>query len=317
MSPRVLFIGTSEFAAPSLEAVAAMPDARVVAVVTQPDRPKGRGRAPAESPVKQAAARLGLPVLQPDRVRARTFLREARALAPDLIALASFGQIIPAALLDLPPLGPVNVHASLLPAYRGAAPIQRALLAGEARTGVTTMWMEPTLDTGDILLSRQVEIAPDDDAGSLTDRLAREGADLLVETIRLLRDGSCPRTPQSDAHATWAPAIESRDAEVRWFEAACAVRNRVRAMSPRPGAVAALAGRRLKLWRADAEDGAAGGAPGEVLAVTRDGVVVATGVGVVTLREVQPENGRRMAASDWARGARVAPGACFHPSGEL
>jgi len=317
VSLRILFFGTSEFAAPSLEALAAMPDARVVAVVTQPDRPKGRGRAPSESPVKQTARRLGLPVLQPERVRSRRFLEEARALEPDLLALASFGQIIPAALLDMPPLGPVNVHASLLPAYRGAAPIQRALLAGEERTGVTTMWMEPTLDTGDILLCREVEIAPDDDAGSLTERLARVGAELLVETVRLLRDGECPRTPQDPSRATWAPAIEPADAVVRWDEPAQTVRNRVRAMSPRPGAVTALAGRKMKLWRVDASEGAAAAAPGEVLAVSRDGVTVAAGAGVVTLREVQPESGRRMAASDWARGARLTPGARFEIVKEL
>ena len=311
---RVLFLGTSEFAVPILEALVADASTDVLAVVTQPDRPQGRGRHVAESPVKRAAAAHDLPVLQPPRVRDRAFLDTVGCMRPDALALAAFGQIIPRALLDLPRLGPINVHASLLPAYRGAAPIQHAILNGEAVSGVTTMWMDATLDTGDILLARQVAVSDEDTTGTLTERLASAGASLLLETLRLLADGRCPRTPQDHAFATYAPAILPADSVIRWDEPAVRVRDRIRAMAPRPGAITAVHGRRVKLWRAEAlRDGA--GEPGRVRAVTREGVEVEAASGVVILREAQPENGRRMAATDWARGARLAMGDRFDAPG--
>jgi methionyl-tRNA formyltransferase len=304
---RVLFFGTAEFAVASLERLLEDRRFEVVAVVTQPDRLQGRGRRMVFSPVKQAALQVGLPVLQPQRVRSADFLEQARSLQPDVLALAAFGQIIPQSLLDLPPLGPINVHGSLLPAYRGAAPIQHALWNGETTTGVTTMWMEAALDTGDILLQREVPIEPDDTTGTLTPKLAEVGAQLLVETLVLLERGACPRIPQDHARATYAPAITPEDSRVRWEEPAERVRNRIRALSPRPGVFATFRGKRIKLWRAQVEPQRTG-EPGRVLAVTRDGVTVGTGAAAVTLQEVQPESGRRMAASDWARGARVSVG---------
>ncbi len=306
---RVLFFGTSEFAVPSLEALAR--DARfdVIAVVTQPDRAKGRGRHLAVSPVKAAAERLGLPVMQPRRVRSAAFLETARSLAPDVLALASYGQIIPPALLELAPLGPINVHGSLLPAYRGAAPIQRAILAGEAVTGVTTMWMDQTLDTGDMLLRCDEPIRDDDDSDSLTQRLAERGAELLVETLIGLGHGTCPRTPQDHTLATHAPAILPEDAALSWGESAAAIRNRVRAMAPRPGAFTMLRGHVLKVWKCELAE--VGGSPGEVAAVTKRGVEVAAGAGGLRLLEVQAEGSRRMPAADWARGARLEPGERF------
>jgi methionyl-tRNA formyltransferase len=312
---RVLFFGTSDFAVPSLDALVACPEVEVVAVVTQPDRPQGRGRQLATSPVKRAAVAHDLPVIQPPRVRARSFREQVAALRPDALALAAFGQLIPPALLDLPPLGPINVHGSLLPAYRGAAPIQQAILNGEERTGVTTMWMDATLDTGDVLLARAVAISPDDTTGTLTERLANAGANLLIETLRLLRDGRCPRAAQNHILATYAPAIEPADAVVHWNEPATRVRDRIRAMAPRPGAVTSIRGRRLKLWLAEARPGV-GNTPGCVLAVARDGVEVAAGEGILLLREVQAENSRRMPASDWARGARIAAGDAFEACAE-
>lgn len=307
---RVLFFGTSEFAVPSLRALARDARFEVVAVVTQPDRARGRGRQVGQSPVKEVAQVLGLPVLQPARVRSADFLAEAASLRPDALALAAYGQIIPRALLELAPLGPVNLHGSLLPAYRGAAPIQRAILAGERATGITTMLMDETLDTGDILLRCEAPIYDEDDAGSLTARLAERGADLLVETLVRLSEGACPRTPQDHSAATYAPAIRPEDAVIRWEEPADVTRNRVRALSPRPGAVAALNGRRVKIWRAEPAEGPADD-PGRIVAIGRGGVEVATGAGRIRVVEVQPEGGKRMAAADWARGARVRPGDRF------
>jgi len=313
---RVVFFGTAEFAVPSLEALLhAGHD--VLAVVTQPDKPQGRGRQLAASPVKKAVEARGLPLLQPRRVRSEMFLEKMRALAPDALALAAFGQIIPQALLDLPPLGPINVHGSLLPKYRGAAPIQRAIMAGEIVTGITTMWMDATLDTGDILLAASLPIAPDDTAGTLTPKLADLGARLLVETLAGLAAGTLPRRPQDHSQATFAPAITPEDGILRWEETAEAIRNRIRGVSPRPGAFAAIKGKRVKIWSAEIAAPSSGAvAPGTVQEISKTpaGVRVAAGDGTtLLLTEAQPENGRRMSAADWARGLRLAPGDSFTP----
>ena len=311
---RVLFIGTAEFAVPSLEALAESGRYEVLAVVTQPDRPQGRGLKVAYSPVKHAALRLGLPVFQPKRVRSERFLQEARALEPEALALAAFGQIIPQPLLDLPPKGPVNVHGSLLPAYRGAAPIQHAIMKGETVTGVTTMWMDATLDTGDILLQREVPIDPEDTTGTLIPKVASAGAELLLHTLDRMQEGTCPRIPQEDEMASYAPAITPADSAVRWEEPATRIRNRVRALSPRPGAFVSFRGRRIKLWRV-ALNPQQSREPGEVVTAGREsatsGVVVGTGNGSIELLEVQPENARRMAGAEWARGVRVLAGDRF------
>jgi len=312
---KILFFGTAEFAVPSVEALVASGRHEILAVVTQPDKPSGRGQQVSASPVKRAALEMGLGVDQPKRVRGEAFLERARELRPDALALAAFGQIIPQALLDLPPFGPINVHGSLLPAHRGAAPIQHAILNGEKETGVTTMWMDATLDTGDMLLKRVVPIEEDDTAGTLTPKMAEAGAELLIETLDLLAEGRCPRIPQDHALATFAPPITPEDSLVRWEETAERCRNRIRAMSPRPGAFAVFKGRRVKLWKAITLPGERG-EPGVVRAVTKEGVAVGTGQGVLLLTEVQPENSRRMSAADWARGARIAPGDRFDPANE-
>jgi len=309
---RVLFFGTAEFAVPSLDALIAAGHT-VLAVVTQPDRPQGRGKQVVPSPVKRSAAARGLPVLQPRRVRAESFIEQARALAPDVLALAAFGQIVPQALLDLPPLGPINVHGSLLPKYRGAAPIQRAIMAGETEAGVTTMWMDATLDTGDMLLARSAPIDPDDTAGTLTPRLAALGAELLVETLRGLAAGTLPRRKQDDSLATLAPAIKPEDGYVEWGELAEEIRNRIRGVSPKPGAFTAFQGRHLKILAVQAA-GESELAPGTVARISKNpaGIVVAAGGGTALLvTDVQPESRNRMPAADWARGARIAPGSLF------
>lgn len=310
---RTVFFGTAEFAVPSLEALSAAGH-EILAVVTQPDKPQGRGMRLAASPVKKAAERMELPILQPRRVRAESFLAQMRALAPEALALAAFGQIIPQALLDIPPLGPINVHGSVLPKYRGAAPIQRALMAGETEAGVTTMWMDATLDTGDILLAASLPIAPDDTAGSLIPKLADLGARLLAKTLDGLAAGTLQRRPQDHSQATYAPAIQPEDGLVRWEEPAPITCNRIRGVTPKPGAFASIKGRRVKLWSAVAAPDADGAAAGSVLMLSKDppGVVVAAGAATaVRIVEAQPENGRRMPAADWARGLRLAPGDRF------
>lgn len=292
----------------------------ILAVVSQPDKPQGRGMQMAASPVKKAAERLGLPILQPRRVRAASFVEKMRELRPDVLALAAFGQIIPQDLLDIPPLGPINVHGSLLPKYRGAAPIQRAVMAGDAETGVTTMRMEAALDTGDMLLKATLPIGPDDTSGTLFPRLAELGAALLLETLDGLANGTITRIPQDDAQMTLAPMITPEDSVLNWSETAQAIDCRIRGLSPKPGVFAKVEingqAKRVKIWSAKpAETGAAPDAePGTLLAIakTPPALLVAAGGGTVArVLEAQPENGKRMAAAEWARGARLKVGDRF------
>lgn len=308
---RTVFFGTADFAVPCLMALLEAGH-EVLAVVTQPDKPQGRGMQLAFSPVKRAAERHGLPVLQPRRVRAAAFIAKMRDLQPDVLTLAAFGQIVPQELLDLPPLGPINVHGSLLPKYRGAAPIQRAIMAGEAETGVTTMWMAATLDTGDMLLARSLPIAPEDTAGTLFPKLAGLGADLLVETLQGLASNTLPRRPQDDALATYAPALTPEDGHLHWSEPALALHNRIRGVSPRPGAFTEFNGRRVKVWASlVAPDPSEPVPPGTILGFSKHpaGLLVAAGNNTaLLLTEMQPDSGKRMPADAWARGLRLAAG---------
>lgn len=311
---RIVFMGTADFAVPSLQALVNAGH-EVLAVVTQPDKPQGRGQRLIASPIKIVAEHLGLPVLQPRRVRAESFQAKMCAMQPDVFAVAAFGQIIPQTLLDLPRLAPINVHGSLLPKYRGAAPIQRAIMEGETEIGVATMWMDATLDTGDILLMEALPVGMDDTAGTLTPRLAELGAKLLLETLQRLTDGTLVRAPQEGSHATLAPMIFPEDGRIRWSETAHLVSARVRGVNPKPGAFAEIEGKRVKIWMALPTDKSAGAdLPGTLLGFQKSpqGVLVACGEeSVVLLTEAQPENGKRMGASDWARGLRLTPGARF------
>ena len=318
---RIVFFGTAEFAVPSLEALARAGH-EILAVVSQPDKPQGRGMQVSASPVKKAAERLGLPILQPRRVRAASFVEKMREMRPDALALAAFGQIIPQDLLDVPLLGPINVHGSLLPKYRGAAPIQRAIMAGDAQTGVTTMRMEAALDTGDMLLKATLPIGPDDTSGTLFPKLAELGAALLLETLEGLANGTLPRIPQDDAQATLAPMITAEDSVLNWKETAGQIDCRIRGLSPRPGVFATIEingqAKRVKIWNAkSAEPGGEterGAAPGTILAIEKNppALLVAAGNGTVArILEAQPENGKRMAAAEWARGARLKAGDRF------
>jgi len=307
---RVLFFGTSPFAVPTLQALHdAVPRHAVLGVVTQPDRPTGRGMRVSISPVKERAIALGYPLFQPERVRRKPFPAEVAALNPDVLVVVSFGQIIPQSILDLPPFGGVNVHASLLPRWRGAAPIHHALLAGDAETGVATMRMEATLATGPVYRVAREPIRSEDTVGTLEPRLAALGAPLLVETLDRLEDGTLTAVPQGEEGVTYAPPVTR---EMGYLdpraEGAEAMARRVRAMSPRPGALVSLGGKTLKVWEARSDVLPADTPPGTVAAARKDGIMVSTIDGTLLLIRVQPENRGAMSAADYARGARLAPG---------
>ncbi len=308
---RVLFFGTSPFAVPTLQALhdAALRHT-ILAVVTQPDRPAGRGMKLQVSPVKERALALGYEVLQPEKVRRKPFPAEVEALAPDALVVVSFGQIIPQKLLDLPRFGGINVHASLLPRWRGAAPIHHAILAGDAETGVATMQMEATLDTGPVYLEAREPILPDDTVATLEPRLAAQGARLLVETLDRLEAGGLTPTPQDAAGMTYASPVTRADGLLDpAAEPAAVLERRVRGTSPRPGAFLDLAGKPIKVLEARVETDAGGAAPGTVAALTREGIRIAAADNTaLLLTRVQPASRGAMAAADFARGARLAVG---------
>jgi methionyl-tRNA formyltransferase len=307
----VIFAGTSEFAVPTLEALIASPY-EVVAVITQPDKPKGRGREVRMPPVKVVALAHSIPVLQPEKIRDPASIAEIEAFGPvGAMVVAAYGQIVPPDLLSWPGRGCVNVHGSILPKYRGAAPIQHAIIAGETQTGVTTMLMDEGLDTGDILLQEAVEIYPNENAGELTQRLALLGARLLIRTLDGLEDGTIAPIPQDNDLATIARSLKRDAGAVDWSRAADDIVNLIRGCTPRPGAFTKLGGTQVKVWNATvAERDGQVGEPGEILGVDKDGIVVVAGSGSVRLTEVQPESRKKMSAADFARG-RVKPGQRF------
>ncbi len=310
LTMRIVFMGTSPFAVPSLAQLFASPDYDVAAVVTQPDRPHGRGGHASASPVKVEALKLGIPVLQPEKVRAKEFVTHVRELAPDAIVVAAFGQLIPQRLLDVPPLGNINVHGSLLPRWRGAAPMQYALMHGDAETGVTTMQMDAGLDTGDILMTAALPLTDEDNLDSVETKLAELGADLLIKTLEALARGDCPRTPQDDALVTQAPSLPPDVGELDWTRPARDLHNLVRGVTPKPGAYGYWDAKRLKILRTAAVDDNAI-EPGVVQSIDAQGITIGTGKGALRLLEVQPESRSRMPASAWARGARITPGLSF------
>jgi methionyl-tRNA formyltransferase len=302
----VVFMGTSTFAVPALERLLASRHA-VVAVATQPDRPQGRGRRIAASPVKQVAAAQRLRILQPRRASDPQLLAELTSLAPQVIVVAAYGQLLRPALLAIPPLGCVNVHASLLPKYRGAAPINWALICGEPVTGVTIMLIDETLDTGPILLQSKLAIDPSDDAGTLQERLAVCGAETLLQALDGMESGSLKPIPQDHAQATYAPKLSKEDGVIVWRRSANALAHLIRGVTPWPGAVTAHQGKPLRVWRAIPMAMAGTGTPGRVATVDKRGIWVETGDGALLLVEVQPANGRRMAAAAYARGHGLRP----------
>jgi len=304
---RLVFAGTPDPAVPSLQRLLASPRHDVVAVVTRPDARAGRGRQPAQSPVKQLAGQAGVPVLQPARPSEPEFLDALGAMAPDCCPVVAYGALVPPAALAVPRLGWVNLHYSLLPAWRGAAPVQHALLAGDEITGATTFLLEQGLDTGPVFGVVTEQVRPTDTAGDLLDRLSRSGADLLVATLDALEDGELVAQPQPPDGVSLAPKLTPEDARVRWDEPAMAVDRRIRACTPAPGAWTTFRGARVKLAPVVPQPDNVPGAPGS-LEVTRGSVLVAAVGGFVELGVVQPAGKGPMPAADWARGVRPQPG---------
>ncbi|MBW8074643.1 MAG: methionyl-tRNA formyltransferase [Metallibacterium scheffleri] len=302
---RLVFAGTPAFAVPCLETCLRTEGARVVAVCTQPDRPAGRGRTLTESPVKQAALAAGVPVLQPESMKPRAVQEQLAALAPDLLVVVAYGLILPRAVLALPRQGCWNVHASLLPRWRGAAPIQRALAAGDTETGVCLMRMEAGLDSGPVLLRATTPITTEDTGGSLHERLAQLGARLLAQGLTRLRDGSLPvAQPQPAEGVTYAHKLDKAEALLDFGKPAVELARLVRAFDPWPVAEATIAGERVRLWRTLALPAAPtrGVAPGAVVATAAEGIDLATGAGVLRVLELQRPGGRRMHARIYLNG---------------
>jgi methionyl-tRNA formyltransferase len=307
---RIVFMGTPEFAVPSLEALLKSDD-EVVGIVTQPDRPKGRGQVLTPPPIKLIAQREGIPSLQPVKIRVPEFLTALAAWKPDLIAVTAYGRILHSPILTLPPMGCVNVHGSLLPKYRGAAPVQWAVINGETETGITTMMMDEGMDTGAMLLQESLPIFSEDTAGSLAPRLAALGGRLLVETIARLKAGTITPQPQNHALATLAPPLKKEDGAIDWAMSASNIANRVRGLSPWPGAYTYIGSERWMVWSATQSPGKPDVVPGTIIEVTKQSIQVATGDGVLALKEIQPSNSKRLIVAQYLAGHRVSAGQRF------
>lgn len=314
-------MGTPAFAVPSLNALLAHGE-NIVAVVTQPDRPSGRGRKLAPPPVKEVALQAAIPVLQPQKIKGEDFLARLRSFLPDLIVVAAFGRILPGHLLHMPPLGTINVHGSLLPKYRGAAPVQWALLKGETTTGITIMQMDEGLDTGDILFTEKIAIDPEDTAGSLMVKLAELGGHALVKAIDLLREGKIVRIKQDNSLATLAPPLSKDMGRINWTESAAAISRLIRGLDPWPATYTMAEGTRMRLFAPKVIDSPAecksieqhltergmAIAPGTICLTGQEGLVIATGSKFLLIREVQPEGGRRMTVDSYLRGHPLKEG---------
>jgi len=307
---RTVFMGTPEFALPTLTGLltAGLP---VIGVYTQPDRPSGRGKQLTPPPVKQLAASHSIPVFQPLKLRLPEVVAQLQELAPDLIVVVAYGQILPKSVLDIPKYGCINVHASLLPRWRGAAPINHAIMAGDTETGVTTMYMDVGLDTGDMLVKRVTPIGPLETAGDLHDRLAHLGREAMTETIARLCVGTLVREPQDDALSCYAPLLKKEHGCLDWSRSATELHNLVRGLDPWPGAYTQFAGEPLKLACTRPGDAAHTAVSGTVLGVDADGLRIACGQGVLSVGELQLPGRKRLSAADFLRGCPLPPGTCF------
>ena len=304
---RILFIGTGEIGVPALRALRESPEHELIGVVTQPDKPVGREQRITAPPIKEPVATAGVPILQPQRIKTPAAIEQLQALHPDVILVMAYGQILPRAVLDIPRLACLNLHASLLPRWRGAAPIQAAIAAGDTKTGITVMYMDEGLDTGDVLLRREIEIDPSETGGSLHDRLGEIAPAALLEALNLLANGSAPRTPQDSTAATHAPKLNRESGRIDWSEPAETIERRIRAYNPWPGASTSVTTaedkpRTLKIFAASVVE--KHGAPGTILQSDGHDLVVATGDRALSLQELQLDGKRRMSAADFIRGNR-------------
>lgn len=310
---RVVFIGSGEIGVPTLQALLRSDEHQLAAIVTQPDKPVGRDQRIEPPAIKKALAGRKIPILQPARIKDRKSIEEISALSPEVIVVMAYGQILPHGILEAPRVACLNLHASLLPRHRGAAPIQAAIASGDIETGITVMYMDEGLDTGDILLQRKIDILPTDTGGSLHDRLAQIAPDALLESLQLLAKAIAPRVPQNNAFATYAPKLNRNDGKIDWAERAEVIERKVRAFNPWPGAfttVAAKSGkpRNLKIFSASIVD--LTGEPGELLPTEDRSLVIAASDRALSLEEVQPEGRRRMTSAEFLRGFDVASASC-------
>ena len=307
----IIFMGTPEFAVPALKALHKN-DQDIALVVTQPDRPKGRGRKRTPSPVKETAMNLGYSVIQPSSVRTVEFSNCIEKHTPDFIVVVAFGHIIPKNILNIPEIATINIHASLLPKYRGPAPIQWAIINGEKETGVTTMLMDEGLDTGDILLSSKLEIAPDDTSDTLHGRLADLGADLLIQTLNAFETGDINPISQDHSQVTYAPMLKKNDGRINWGRPANALEAFIRGMTPWPGAFTFHEKKRFKIFRAKTIVMDTKASPGSVIKSFPDELWISTGKGVLSIMELQGESGKRLFIKDFLRGYKLPPGTHLH-----
>ena len=303
---KVVFMGTPEFAVPTLQAL--IDHHQVAAVVTQPDRQRGRGKKVQFSPVKEKAAEYKIPVLQPEKARDEEFIQELETIAPDVIVVVAYGQILPERILNLPKYGCINVHGSLLPKYRGAAPIQWAVLNGEEKTGITTMYMEKGLDTGDMIDKAEVVLDPKETAGSLHDKLMNLGADLLLETLDKLEKGTIVRTKQDDSQSCYAKMLSKEMGRMDFSRSAKELEQWIRGMNPWPSAYTTMNGKTLKIWDADVVSYEGSEEPGTVVKVTKDTIIVAAGEGALALKQIQLAGKKRMPVQAFLLGSSVETG---------
>ncbi|MEJ2655794.1 MAG: methionyl-tRNA formyltransferase [Desulfobacterales bacterium] len=308
---RIIFMGTPEFAVPALKALHKN-DQDVVLVVTRPDRGKGRGRRLSLPPVKKAAENLGYTVLQPPSIRSTEFSNIISEYEPDFIVVVAFGHIITKNILDIPRIAAINIHASLLPKYRGPAPIQWAIINGENKTGITVIRLDEGLDTGDILLSSELEIAPDDTSGTLHDRLADLGADLLIQSLNAFKTGDIHPVPQDHTQATYAPMLKKNDGRMDWKAPARSLEAFIRGMTPWPGAFTFHGEKRLKIFKAKTIFMDPSDPPGTVVKGFPDELWIATGKGILSILEIQGESGKRLWVKDFLRGYKIPPGTHLH-----
>lgn len=312
MPLRIIFCGTPEFAVPSLRHLLAQSDFQVVGMVTQPDRPRGRALAISSSPVKEAAVAAGVPVYQPEKIKSDEAFDFFKQAAPDAVVIIAYGQIIPQRLIEIPRLGWINLHGSLLPKYRGAAPIHRAILNGENRTGLTTMNIDAGLDTGPMLLKFETEIGPDETAPELYARLSEAGAPLVAETLRGLDSGTITPKPQDNSQASFAPPLKKEEGRIDWSLTAQQIYNRIRGLRPWPGTFTSFRGKNCAIWGCPLlMPSAAAGLPGEILKAENNVVLSCGGATALRLEFVQLDGRKRVTALEFANGARLAPGDRF------
>lgn len=305
---KIVFMGTPEFAVPSLDKLV-REGYEVAAVITQPDKPKGRGNKLTPPPVKEYADRQGIRVLQPSKVKTADSVTLLKDIGPDLLVTVAYGQLLSKDILDIPTLGCINVHGSLLPKYRGAAPIHWAVINGEPETGVTTMYTDIGMDTGDMLLKRAVNISESMTVGELHDKLSEIGADVLIETLRELEKGTLERLPQPNGEASYAPIIKKEVGRINWLKSSLEIHNLVRGTNPWPGSYSHYKGERIRIWKTSViNDSNALKKPGTIYGVGNGGMIVATGSGYLTIDEIQFDSSKRMSVEEYVRGHRIDEG---------